>query len=184
MSGKCFGIYYTFNDTNKYLTNLSKFNYFVRDKISTFMVAGAKELLDRSPDDSIFDLEVEIDELGKSAFTPYVVGTKNSMGSCIIFTFEERPHNHLIILSKFILYKGMKETIKENFEYISSELKCKEIQNELDNVKDIMVNNINLLLQRGEKLDDLIEKTEHLTIESKKFYKQSKKLNKRCCFFF
>lgn len=182
MVDKCFGIYTIINEKEVLLTNFSKFNFFVRGKISAFLIAGAKEIIDRSPLDSIYDLEVELEAVSNMEFIPYVVGVKNSKGTCLIFTFEPRPHTHLIILSKSILYNGIKETIPQNFEYINTEIKCLDIHKELDNVKNTMVNNISLLLQRGELLEDLVEKTEHLTEESKKFYKRSKKLNRRCCF--
>jgi synaptobrevin family protein YKT6 len=54
------------------------------------------------------------------------------------------------------------------------------VQREIEEVKLIMVENIDKVLERGEKIDDLVEKSNTLSIESKKFYKKSKKLNS-CC---
>lgn len=184
MADKCFGIFTIIGGKELLLTNFSKFNYFVRKKIGKFMVAGAKEIIERSPVNSVYDLELELEIIRNSQALPYLVGTKNNRGACFIFTFEERPHNHLIILSRMILFSGPKETITQNFEYIGTELKCIKINEELDHIKNTMINNINLLLKRGEILDELVNKTEHLTEESKKFYKRSKKLNKKCCFLF
>ncbi len=58
--------------------------------------------------------------------------------------------------------------------------KLMKIQKDLDEVKDIMVKNIDDLLQRGMKLDDLMEKSNDLSDTSKHFYKQAKKTN-ACC---
>ena len=54
------------------------------------------------------------------------------------------------------------------------------IQNDLDETKDIMIKNIDSLLNRGEKLEDLLDKAENLSKGSKEFLSKTKKLN-RCC---
>jgi len=55
-----------------------------------------------------------------------------------------------------------------------------KIQSELDETKIILHNTIEAVLQRGEKLDDLVEKSEGLSMQSKTFYKTAKKTNS-CC---
>lgn len=54
------------------------------------------------------------------------------------------------------------------------------VQNELEQTKAILNKTIEGLLTRGEKLDDLVDKSAHLSIQAKEFYKQSKGNN--CCF--
>jgi len=55
-----------------------------------------------------------------------------------------------------------------------------KVQNELDETKIILHNTIETVLQRGEKLDDLVAKSEGLSMQSKTFYKTAKKTN-ACC---
>jgi synaptobrevin family protein YKT6 len=55
-----------------------------------------------------------------------------------------------------------------------------KVQNELDETKIILHNTIEAVLQRGEKLDDLVSKSEGLSMQSKTFYKTAKKTN-ACC---
>jgi synaptobrevin family protein YKT6 len=55
-----------------------------------------------------------------------------------------------------------------------------KVQNELDETKIILHNTIQAVLERGEKLDDLVEKSEGLSLQSKTFYKTAKKTNS-CC---
>jgi len=55
-----------------------------------------------------------------------------------------------------------------------------KIYKELDETKDILHKNVETLLDRGEKLDDLVSKSEGLSFSSKMFYKQAKKTNS-CC---
>ena len=55
-----------------------------------------------------------------------------------------------------------------------------KVQNELDETKIILHNTISAVLERGEKLDDLVAKSEGLSMQSKTFYKTAKKTNS-CC---
>lgn len=57
-----------------------------------------------------------------------------------------------------------------------------KIQGDLDETKIILRNTIEAVLERGEKLDDLVSKSEQLSIQSKAFYKTAKKTNS-CCNF-
>lgn len=54
------------------------------------------------------------------------------------------------------------------------------IQKELAETKEILFQNIDKLLNRGESLHELVEKSENLSFQSKLFAKETKKLN-RCC---
>ena len=55
-----------------------------------------------------------------------------------------------------------------------------KIHNDLDETKIILHNTITGILQRGEKLDNLVAKSEELSIQSKVFYKTARKTN-QCC---
>lgn len=57
-----------------------------------------------------------------------------------------------------------------------------KIQEELDETKIILHNTIEAVLERGEKLDDLVSKSEGLSMQSKAFYKTARKTNS-CCNF-
>ncbi|TPX37106.1 hypothetical protein SmJEL517_g00902 [Synchytrium microbalum] len=55
------------------------------------------------------------------------------------------------------------------------------VQKELDETKIILNKTMEQLLQRGEKLDDLVAKSDQLSAQSKMFYKTAKKTN-ACCY--
>lgn len=57
-----------------------------------------------------------------------------------------------------------------------------KIQGDLDETKIILKNTIESVLDRGEKLDELVNKSEQLSIQSKAFYKTAKKTNSCCSF--
>jgi len=55
-----------------------------------------------------------------------------------------------------------------------------KVQAELDETKIILHKTIESVLQRGEKLDNLVERSNNLSMQSKMFYKTAKKQNS-CC---
>ncbi|CAI2170780.1 12783_t:CDS:2 [Funneliformis geosporum] len=55
-----------------------------------------------------------------------------------------------------------------------------KVQEQLDETKQVMNRTIESLLQRGEKLDDLIDRSQEISFQSKAFYKQARKTNS-CC---
>lgn len=57
-----------------------------------------------------------------------------------------------------------------------------KMQDDLDETKIILKNTIEAVLERGEKLDDLVVKSEQLSYQSKAFYKTAKKTNSCCSF--
>jgi synaptobrevin homolog YKT6 len=58
--------------------------------------------------------------------------------------------------------------------------KMLRVRSALDDTKGVLVQTIEQLLERGEKLDDLLDKTRDLSDSSKRFYKEAKKTNS-CC---
>ena len=54
------------------------------------------------------------------------------------------------------------------------------LEADLDETKIILLNTISAVLQRGEKLDDLVAKSDDLSAQSKVFYKTARKTN-QCC---
>ena len=55
-----------------------------------------------------------------------------------------------------------------------------KIQKNLDDTREVLHNTIDSVLQRGEKLEDLVERSGELSTQSKLFYKQAKRAN-ACC---
>ena len=55
-----------------------------------------------------------------------------------------------------------------------------KIQGDLDETTDVLHKTIDNLLERGEKLDSLVERSDDLSKQSKMFYKQARKTNS-CC---
>jgi synaptobrevin family protein YKT6 len=67
-----------------------------------------------------------------------------------------------------------------NFQDANEASSIAKIQQELDETKIILHKAIDSVLERGEKLDDLVAKSSDLSSQSKMFYKSAKKQNS-CC---
>ncbi|KAL4484826.1 hypothetical protein ABPG74_020003 [Tetrahymena malaccensis] len=59
-----------------------------------------------------------------------------------------------------------------------------KVQNKVDEIQVILHENINKLLEAQGDLDVLVEKSKDLSAASKTLYKNSKKMNKKCCNIF
>lgn len=72
------------------------------------------------------------------------------------------------------------ETYLKKYQDPSQADSIMRVQQELDETKIVLHKTIESVLQRGEKLDTLVDKSEALSSSSRMFYKQAKKTNS-CC---
>ena len=63
----------------------------------------------------------------------------------------------------------------------NSENKISEIKNEIERTKDNIGKGINLAIERGENLDVLVVKSEHLQEDARIFNKQAARLKRQMC---
>jgi len=52
------------------------------------------------------------------------------------------------------------------------------VQRGLDEIKDVMIENIEKVMERGEAIESLVKRTDHLNFSSENFKKSSKKLHR------
>ena len=76
-----------------------------------------------------------------------------------------------------VSYPKLAEYTKKPLQEID---RISKIQSDLDDTKQVMQKSIEGILSRGEKLEDLVSKSDDLTNQSKMFYRQAKKTNS-CC---
>lgn len=67
------------------------------------------------------------------------------------------------------------------FENAESYCRVTKLRGDIDNVKEIMLNTVDVVLERSVKIEDLVEKSSDLSESSKIFYRRAKSLNSRCC---
>ncbi|XP_061117564.1 vesicle-associated membrane protein 8 [Conger conger] len=71
--------------------------------------------------------------------------------------------------------RGEKEKEEEEEEVVEQN-RVKALQSQVDGVKDIMTQNVDRILARGERLDDLMDKTEDLQAGAQNFKHTSQKV--------
>lgn len=78
----------------------------------------------------------------------------------------------------FAMSEDFGRTMQKQMEYYnsSSSDSLSQVTTKLDDVKNIMVQNIEMVLERGEKLELLVDKTDKLQSQAFKFEKSSKEL--------
>ncbi|KAL3876456.1 hypothetical protein ACJMK2_034301 [Sinanodonta woodiana] len=71
-------------------------------------------------------------------------------------------------------------TMKQEMEkYSKKEDNIKVLQSQVDEVKGVMTQNIEKVIERGERLDDLLDKTDELQAQSSTFQKTANKIKKK-----
>lgn len=70
-------------------------------------------------------------------------------------------------------HQDFKKVIKERMKFYSNKDDLKKVQGEIDNVKDVMSHNIERVLERGGKIDLLVNKTDGLSQQAFGFKKRS-----------
>ncbi|KAK5646983.1 hypothetical protein RI129_005447 [Pyrocoelia pectoralis] len=174
--------------------DLQSFNFFQRGSIQEFMAFVSKTITERTTTASRQSVKQ-----GEYMCHIYVRGDNLT---AVLISDEDYPPrvSHTLItkvLDEFsqIIPASSWSTISESdvhFPQINTYLAkyqnpqeadaMTKIQTDLDETKIILHNTIEAVLERGEKLDDLVAKSEGLSIQSKAFYKTARKTNS-CCNF-
>lgn len=174
--------------------DLSQFSFFERNGVSQFMTFFSETVSQRTPAGQRQSIE-EGNYVGHTY-------TRLEGISCVVISDKEypvRPAYTLInkILDEYLSAHPQQEwanveatTPSLNFDSLETYLKkyqdpsqadsIMKVQQELDETKIVLHKTIESVLQRGEKLDSLVDKSEALSSSSRMFYKQAKKTNS-CC---
>jgi len=170
---------------------LSGYSRFTRNNYAEFMTVFAKTVAERTRPGQRQDVEE-----GDNTFHAYA----RTEGICGIIITD---HAYPALVAHQLLSKVVDEFLTTNpissfssanpqlpfpalKEYLikyqdpSEADSIMKIQKELDETKIVLHKTIESVLQRGEKIDDLVAKSDGLSAQSKMFYTQAKKQNS-CC---
>lgn len=89
-------------------------------------------------------------------------------------TYGDKKHTAIA----FAMNEDFGRTLQKQLEFYNgpSADTFAQVNNKLDDVKNVMVQNIEMVLERGEKLELLVDKTDKLQNQAFKFEKSSKRL--------
>ncbi|KAJ4758488.1 hypothetical protein LUZ62_068863 [Rhynchospora pubera] len=172
-------------------TDVSHFGYFQRGAAKEFILFVARTVAKRTPPGQRQSVQHE----------EYKVHSYNRNGLCAVaFMDDHYPIRSAFSLLNKVLdeyqkafgdsWKLAKSDATQPWPYLTDALtkfqdpaeadKLMKIQRDLDETKIILHKTIESVLERGERLDSLVEKSSDLSAASQMFYKQAKKTN-QCC---
>ena len=173
-------------------SDLSSFSFYQRGSVAEFMTFFTKTVVDRTP-------QGQRQSVQENMYTAHVYnrgGAEQLSG--IIITDQEYPVRPAFSLLTKMLDDFTAKVPQSQYSNPSSisfseiDMYIKQyqdprqadsimrVQQELDETKIVLHKTIESVLQRGEKLDNLVERSNALSAQSKMFYKTAKKQNS-CC---
>ncbi|RHY94649.1 hypothetical protein DYB37_011459 [Aphanomyces astaci] len=172
--------------------DLNSFNYFKRSTVRDMINFFSRTFIKRTPKGQRQSIQHE-------EYNCHVYVRQDGLAGIVVCDQEYPPRVAFALMNKF-LEEFNKETngewrtspsaanpdwaplVKalEDYQDPSKADKISAIQKELDETTAVLSKTIDSVLERGEKLDDLVQKSQDLSSQSKVFYKQAKKTNS-CC---
>ncbi|KAL1874543.1 palmitoyltransferase [Diaporthe australafricana] len=170
---------------------LSAYSRFTRNSYGEFMTVFAKTVAERTKPGQRQDVEEQdltFHAYGRSEGVcgiiisdhAYPALVAHQLLSKIVDEFlEANPRSSWSTGTPTVAMPQLKEYI-EKYQDPHQADNIMKIQKELDETKIVLHKTIESVLQRGEKIDDLVQKSDGLSSQSKMFYQQAKKQNS-CC---
>ncbi|XP_036365068.1 synaptobrevin homolog YKT6 isoform X1 [Octopus sinensis] len=165
---------------------LSSFGYFQRSTVKEFMEFTSRIIVERSKpfsrssvkeQDYLCHVYLRGDSLAcvMIADHEYPQRVAHTLLSKVLddFKLAVPPEKWPTVVESEVNFPQCDQYLKQSQNPQESDAMTK-IQNDLDETKIILHNTIDAILERGEKLDDLVEKSEGLSTQSKSFYKTVK----------
>ncbi|KAH9975287.1 snare protein YKT6 [Lactifluus volemus] len=178
--------------TLSYASDLSSFSFYQRGSVAEFMTFFTKTVVERTPQGARQSVQ-------ENNYTAHVYnrGGAEQLAAVIITDQEYPVRPAFSLLSKLlddfatkVPQSSFSNPSSISFPEINNYLQkyqdprhadnIMRVQQELDETKIILHKTIESVLQRGEKLDNLVERSTALSAQSKMFYKTAKKQNS-CC---
>ncbi|KAK6589610.1 hypothetical protein RS030_111 [Cryptosporidium xiaoi] len=95
--------------------------------------------------------------------------------------YVEKLSSPLTLILNGIISPMIKD--KMNYWNVSEHREYNKLANQLSTIQNVLIENIDILLERGEKLDLLVSQTKNLAIESNNFRRQSQRFHQSNLWF-
>eukprot|EP00842_Homolaphlyctis_polyrhiza_P004302 jgi/Hompol1/4873/HPOL_001855-RA len=174
--------------------DLSSFSYFTRGSVQEAMNFFVQTVVERTSPGARQTVQ-------QDNYTGHVYVRQDGLASAIVTDAEYPPRVAFSVLARLCdefatkfpsykrsaitpattsqMYPELKDHLIKSQDPQSADPFMK-VQRELDETKIILHKTMDSLLQRGEKLDDLVARSDQLSAQSKMFYKSAKSTN-ACC---
>ncbi|KAJ5276963.1 Synaptobrevin [Penicillium chrysogenum] len=157
--------------------DLSSFSRFTRQNYDEFLMLFTRTVAEKTKPGQRQDIE-------EKAYTFHAYGRTEGVAGVIVTDGDYPALVAHQLLGKIV--DEMPAPLPQLKEYIvkyqdpSQADSIMKIQQELDETKIVLHKTIESVLERGEKIDSLVQKSDGLSAQSKMFYTQAKKQNS-CC---
>lgn len=166
----------------------SSFGFFQKNSVAEFIKFTHTIVLERT---SLGDRK----SVKQEAYMAHSYMQADGLGACCICDEEYPRRPAFVMLSKVLedfqsAHPNWKQVNSANFNLTQILARWQDpqtadsilkVQNELDETKAIVSETLEKILDRGQKLDDLVSRSNELSEQSKAFYKTAKKTNSWCC---
>lgn len=174
--------------------DLQQFSFFQRGSVQEFMAFTSRIITERSnpcsrqsvkEQEYMCHVHIRADNLAGVVISDheYQYRVAHNMINRVLDDFAAKVPSHLWVDAEegAVPYLDLPATLArwQNPREADSLTK---IQEEVEETKIILHKTIDAVLERGEKLDDLVSKSENLSMQSKTFYKTARKTNSCCSF--
>lgn len=165
--------------------NVDSFNYFSRGFMKDNLKFACCLVAEKTKEYTRMIVPCKSLENVNFVFPVTIYSLANKDMVSIIIADDEYPCLVIQRLLEKILCQEEKVSDANILKWQNSSLvdKIEKVKNEIHDVKEIMLQNIEQVMNRGEKLEDLMKKSQHLSDVSKLFLKRAKKVN-QCCQFY
>ncbi|CAF9919594.1 MAG: palmitoyltransferase [Alectoria fallacina] len=152
--------------------DLSSYSRFTRDNYGQFMSLFSKTVAERTKPEGVAGIIISDPD--------YPALVAHQLLSKVVDEFLSRyPRSAYANSNPNLPLPQLKEYL-EKYQDPQQADSIMKIQKELDETKIVLHKTIESVLERGEKIDSLVEKSDGLSAQSKMFYKQAKQQNS-CC---
>lgn len=157
---------------------LDKFGFFVKIQIKNICRAIATDFSSQIKNGN--DNYIEIEESLKT--DKIIIATKKDNNKRIIAITDLEYNSSIrykIIMTAMDITQNYDLLIQEYKDWTTKDL-TSQIEKEIKAANDNVIKGLSAILDRGQSLNELVEKSENLSLQTKKLFKTAKKQNS-CC---
>lgn len=157
--------------------SLEKFGIFKRGTIKDFIKGVVREISINLPKDT--QLREVREKLSEKEHFKIIFQMRDKFRVFLITDIDYNSKVAYKLLDKCFSSTNYEDLIKEYKQWEDKD-QYKKIEDELERCNVIVMEGLSEILQRGETLNDLVERSEHLSMQTKILFKTAKKKNS-CC---
>ena len=163
--------------------NLSDFYFFSHNKIKSGIIEIADQIIKNINTEKFYQITETFEEMTFYIYIcthndkVYITLTDSEYPSYVALEFIQKLYN---LIDKNNISEDILQPLWNKYQNPTQISKLIMVKEDLNETKKVMMETIDKIIERGDKIEDLITKTENLQTNADVFRIQAKKLNS-CC---